>query len=84
MPTTRPRYLVTETDELAAALDIAAVRWPELSRSQLLVKLALSAVAPPSGVLERRERRLAAARQLAGSVSYPPDYLAELRKDWPE
>ena len=43
VPTTRPRHYVTETDELAAALDAAALRWPELTRSQLLVRLAISA-----------------------------------------
>ncbi|MGL4174979.1 MAG: hypothetical protein ACRCSN_02795 [Dermatophilaceae bacterium] len=41
MPTTRPRHFVTETDELAAALDEAAARRPDLSRPQLLVQLAL-------------------------------------------
>lgn len=41
VPTTRPRHQVTETDELAAALDEAAVRWPELSRGQLITRLAL-------------------------------------------
>lgn len=41
MPTTRPRHLVTESDELAAALDSAHRRWPGLSRSRLVVRLAL-------------------------------------------
>jgi hypothetical protein len=41
MPTTRPRHFVTETDDLAEALDEAARRWPNLSRAQLLVRLAL-------------------------------------------
>ncbi len=33
VPTTRPRHVVTETDDLADALDAAARLWPELSRS---------------------------------------------------
>lgn len=88
MPTTRQRYLITESDDLAAALDTAATQWPDLSRSQLLVKLALTA-AGPLEVEARRARRLAAHEQLSGSLTgvYPQqdclDYLEELRKDWP-
>jgi hypothetical protein len=86
MPTTRPRHFVTETDELAAALDEAAHRWPELSRPQLLVRLALegNAAAHRDGD-QRRERRLTAIRQHAGVLtgSYGPDYLDTSREDWP-
>ena len=80
---TRPRHYITETEDLAAALDIAAAHWPGLTRAQLLVRLALTA-AEPLGAQERRDRRLAAARRLAGSVPYPSDYLHRLREDWPE
>ena len=83
MPTTRPRYMITETDDLAAALDAAAGRWPDLSRPQLLVRLALAAAEPLSAE-NMRERRLAALERLAsGEFAYPPGYLAELREDWP-
>ena len=86
MPTTRPRHFVTETDELAAALDAAARRWPDLSRPQLLVRLALEGnhAAYQAGE-ERRQRRLAAIRQHAGVLTgaYGPDYLPMLRGDWP-
>jgi len=89
VPTTRPRHYVTETDELAAALDAAALRWPELTRSQLLVRLAISAgEAERLAEQERRERRLAALRRLSSEgipgLEYPPDYLEKLREDWPE
>lgn len=37
---TRPRLTITETDDVAGALDAAAVRWPEVrSRQQLLLRL---------------------------------------------
>ena len=40
MPTTRQRYLITESDRLKVALDHAARRWPnETSRAKLLVRL---------------------------------------------
>lgn len=87
MPTTRTRHFVTESDELAAALDAAARRWPELSRPQLLVRLALEGdhAAHQAGE-QRRQRRLAAIRQHTGVLTgvYGPDYLAALRVDWPE
>jgi hypothetical protein len=86
MPTTRPRHLITETDDLAAALDIAAAQWPGVSRPQLLVKLAITA-AEPLAAEAVRQRRLAAHERIAGGEFaglYPPDYLERLREDWPE
>jgi len=59
MPTARPRHLITETDDVAAALDIPAALWPDLSRPQLLVKLAVTA-AEPLAAQARQARRLAA------------------------
>jgi hypothetical protein len=86
MPTARPRLLVTETDVLAAALDLAAQRWPSLSRPQLLVRLALEGHrAAQQAEDERHQRRLDAIEEHAGALtgSYGPDYLARLRQDWP-
>ena len=86
MPTARPRHLVTETDDLARALDAAAARWPGLSRPQLLVRLALEAHrAAQQAHDERRERRLAALKEHRGVLTgaYGPGYLQQLREDWP-
>lgn len=86
MPTTRPRHLVTETDVLAAALDEAAQLWPDLSRGQLVVRLALeghrAAVAEHSRL---RERRLSAIRDHRGALtgSYGSGYRDDLRSEWP-
>lgn len=38
VPTIRPRFQVTETPEVARALDRAAQRWPGESRSKLLIR----------------------------------------------
>jgi hypothetical protein len=87
VPTTRPRHLVTETDDLATALDAAASRWPGLSRPQLLVRLALEGhQAAQQAQEERRRRRLAAVRGHSGALTgaYGPDYLDRLRAEWPE
>jgi hypothetical protein len=86
MPTTRPRHLVTETDDLAAALDAAAQRWPDLSRPQLLVRLALEGHRAAQHTHdERRRRRLAMLEKHSGVLTgaYGANYLAALREDWP-
>ncbi|MDP5185364.1 hypothetical protein QOZ88_22250 [Blastococcus sp. BMG 814] len=86
MPTTRPRIMVTETDELAAALDSAAVRYPGLSRAQLLTRLALEGQRVAQRVQEdRRRRRLDVLREHSGALTgaYGADYLERLRQEWP-
>jgi hypothetical protein len=91
VPTTKPRYTVTETDDelLSRALRMAAERWPEHRRSdaQLLVDL----VAAGMHAIERErgdaiERRRAAITATSGALSgaYGAGYLEELRRDWPE
>lgn len=77
---------MTETDDLAAALDAAARQWPELSRPQLLVRLALEAhEAAQHDRGERRRRRLAAIEEHSGALTgaFGSDYLSNLREDWP-
>jgi hypothetical protein len=86
VPTTRPRILVTETDELAVALNAAAARYPRLSRAQLLTRLALEGHgAARQEQEERRRHRLDALRAHSGSMTgaYGPDYLKRVRQDWP-
>lgn len=87
VPTTRPRHQVTETDELAAALDQAAARWPELSRGQLITRLALEG--HQAALLMRsqhRDDRRDALRRHRGALTgvYPTGHLHTLRQDWPE
>ena len=87
MPTTRPRLMITETDEVAEALDAAAARWPEVdSRRELLLRL----VEQGRNAIEREqtdeaERRRAAIRRTSGALTgaYEPGYLERLRDDWP-
>ncbi len=86
MPTTRPRHFVTETDDLAEALNAAASRWPGVSRAQLLVQLALEGHRAAQEVHANRLRqRLAAVHQHSGILTgaYGPDYLQRLREGWP-
>lgn len=87
LPTKRPRHFVTETDDLAAALDAAAARWPGLTRPQVLVRLALEGDrATRLAQQERRQRRLAAVKRHSGLLTgaYEPGHLRRLREEWPE
>lgn len=87
VPTARPRVFVTLTDELAMALGDAAKRWPGVSRSALLTRLALEGHhAAQVEHDEQVRRRRAALDRWSGAFSdgYRPDLLAELRADWPE
>lgn len=79
--------MVTETDDVARALDDAAVRWPHAkSRGQLLQLLLEEGHAQ---VIERnaraREARRAAIAECAGALTgvYGPAYLEQLREEWP-
>lgn len=83
----RPRHQITETDEVARALDRAARRWPGLSRSKLLVRLVSvgsSALKDETDTAEQDHR----AAVLSSAGRYPEafgaDYLDDLRADWPE
>jgi hypothetical protein len=87
MPTTRPRLTITETDEVAAALDAAAARWPEVrSRRELLLRL----VEEGREVIDRDQdeetaRRREAIRRTSGALTgaYELGDLKRLRDDWP-
>ncbi|WP_433674731.1 hypothetical protein [Microbacterium gorillae] len=86
MPTARHRYQITETDEVARALDAAEKRWPGEPRSRLIVRLITSNGEHLEEVSRGdAARRRAALNRVAGGLTgvYPPDYLVDLREDWP-
>jgi len=84
MPTSKPRYMLTDTGELSELLDLAQRRWPEVAnRKELLLRLAAAgAEAIATEVEERRKVIDATAGALTGI--YEPGELARLREDWPE
>lgn len=86
MPTTRARHQITETDEVASALDVAAQRWPDESRSELARRLIVhGARSLELSALERAlEIELALVELARIGADYPPGYLEQLRQDWPE
>jgi len=84
MPTTKPRYTVTDTGELSEQLDRAQRRWPEIrDRKELLLKLA--AAGEKAIELEAGDRARV-VEETAGALSgvYEPGELERLREDWPE
>lgn len=83
MPTTKPRYTVTDTGEVSRLLDEAQRRWPEVTdRKALLLRLA---AAGREAIEQEAAERLAAVRETAGALSgvYEPGELERLREDWP-
>jgi hypothetical protein len=83
VPTTKPRYTVTDTGELSAHLDRAQRRWPEVgNRKELLLRL----VAAGGEALDREAQdRRRAVEETAGAFTglFKPGELERLREDWP-
>jgi hypothetical protein len=88
MPTTKIRHTITETEEVARALDEAAKRWPaeRAARSRLLLRLVMEHRALREERDEQAARRRAAVQRTSGSLTdvYSDDYLDRLRGEWPE
>ena len=83
MPTTRQRHLLTETDDIAQAIDAAAASYPGQSRADILrqlVRVGAEALANEHGT--RRRTVIEHAGRYPDLFS--PGYLEELREDWPE
>ena len=84
MPTTRPRHQITETDEIAEAIDAGLREWPDLSRSDVIRALIVKGADALN--LSAAERVLAfelALKQLEDlDIQYPPNYLDEVRRGW--
>ncbi len=84
MTAARPRYRVTETEQVARALERAARRWPGESRSELLLRLvAAGSAALQQGEDEEAQRAAIAASSGASTDAPGPHHLQTLREDWP-
>jgi len=89
MPTTRPRHTVTETVDIAHAIDAAAIVWPELrdDRAALLRRIIeRGAESIMASRAEETVRRITAIRQTAGTLPgvYRSGEAQLLREEWPE
>ncbi len=88
MPTARPRHSITETDDVARALQAAARRWPDDRDrpGKLLLDLLREGHRAITGDAEGANAdRRAAIAHTGGALtgSYPADCLERLRGDWP-
>ena len=87
MPTALPRFQVTETPEVARALQLAEQAWPELPRAERVKRLLeLGAEAAANDDEERVSLRREAIRETSGMFTgyYETDHLQKLRDEWPE
>lgn len=80
--------MLTETEDVARALDDAAVRWPHAkTRGQLLhLLLAEGHAQVIEANTEAREARIKAITECAGALTgaYGANYLEQLREEWPQ
>jgi len=80
--------MITETDDIAQAIDEAAGLWPELAgaRGRLLLRLIEEGYqAILAGRQEQVAQRRAAVERTRGALTgaYGSDYLERLREEWP-
>ena len=89
MPTTHPRYILTDTGVLAQALDTGQESWPDTPRGPvLLAKMVISKAEDlTQSRLARQADRIAAVEALevfaAGGRPYPAGYVNSLHEEWP-
>jgi hypothetical protein len=88
MPTTNRRHAITETEDIAGALQIAAGMWPDLAdkpgallRRLILLGRDTLTHGRATAVEMRRQTIDETAGELAGV--FGPTYLRDLREDWP-
>jgi hypothetical protein len=83
VPTKLARHTVSETPDVARALDAAAAVWPGETRSRLLRRLILT-----GGQVIQHEpdyrRRMVAKWSGFLADAYPPGAAAALKDEWPE
>jgi hypothetical protein len=84
MPTSKPRYMLTDTGELSELLDAAQGHWPDVTDRKAL--LLLLAAAGGEAIAAKAARQRAAIAETAGALTglYEPGELERLREDWPE
>ena len=78
---------MTETPDVARAIDLAAQQWPDEPRSKLLLRLidaGRSTLEQGQDAQTIKRRAAVAASSGRYADAFGPDFLAELRRDWPE
>lgn len=88
MPTTNRRHAITETDDIASALEMAAKAWPDLADKpgallRRLILLGRNTLAHDRTMADDARRQAVDATSGALAGAFGPNYLHELREDWP-
>lgn len=82
MPTTLLRHSITETPDIADAIDSGQSMWPQASRAEVVRHLIVRGA---EAVRLDHDARAAAVRTWAGFLPgvYPPDAAGTLKDEWP-
>ncbi|MDR1189516.1 MAG: hypothetical protein LBK95_19040 [Bifidobacteriaceae bacterium] len=87
MPTSLPRHAITETRQIAAAIDLGASNWPGARGRADVARLLLLEGAESLRRRRYAERasREAALTRWAGAMPgvFPPGAVATLHEEWP-
>ena len=88
MPTTKRRHAITENDDIASALEMAAKRWPELADNpgamlRRLILLGRNTLAHDRAAADDARQHAIDATSGALAGAFGSNYLRELREDWP-
>lgn len=76
--------MVTETDEVSAALADAEAHWPQLrGRTGELLRRLIAEGHRALGASAEARKAAVDATEGALTGAYEPDYLQRLREDWP-
>ena len=78
MPIARPRYPITETDDIADVLDQAALGWGDVPRSRLIRCILLDWAQHGRSPVSRARARDSLVGSLPGSAG-----LYDRAQDWP-
>jgi hypothetical protein len=89
MPTTHRRHAITETDDISNALEIARKVWPDIADKpgallRQLIVVGTHSIAHEHAAAEQTRRQALEATAGALAGVFGPNYLNELRVDWPE
>lgn len=89
MPTDHRRHAITETEDISDALGVARHVWPDLADKpgallRRLILVGRDTVAHNHTEEDRARRETIKSTGGALTGVFGPDYLEELREDWPE